>query len=296
MKIFSNFRSLENDHFLIYLNNRYKDKPITFWYDKFPENEEQLNINPYNFLFLHEPNEFFGFHDFAIKNSFLFTGILTWGENVLKNCENAIEFTYNGRTLDLDFIESTNKKEKTFNTTFLCGTKDLVEGHKLRHQVYSLKDQINVSNDWYYILEDYDTSTDTRPGYDAYTKDLSHIPKGEDLVGYGKRILYKNSMFNVVIENVKQNNWYNKIGDNFLSKTLPIYWGCPNINEFGYDPRGIINFNNEKELLEIVNNLTPELYFELKPFIDHNYEVAKLDEFYSKISKFFDKFFQLNGL
>ena len=68
-------------------------------------------------------------------------------------------------------------------------------------------------------------------------------------------------MFNVVIENVKQNNWYNKIGDNFLSKTLPIYWGCPNISEFGYDQRGIINFNNEKELLDIVNNLTPEVIF-----------------------------------
>ena len=103
-------------------------------------------------------------------------------------------------------------------------------------------------------------------------------------------------MFNVVIENVKQNNWYNKIGDNFLSKTLPIYWGCPNISEFGYDQRGIINFNNEKELLDIVNNLTPELYSELKPYIDHNYEVAKLDEFYTKISTFFDQFFQLNKL
>tara|TARA_R110001592_G_scaffold15315_2_gene66974 strand:- start:7368 stop:8258 length:891 start_codon:yes stop_codon:yes gene_type:complete len=296
MEIFSNFRSLKDDHFLIYLNNRYRNKPITFWYDKFPDNPNQLEINPYNFLFLHEPNEFFGLHDHARKNNFQFTGILTWGESVLQNCDNAVNFTYNGRTLDLNFVDSMSEVNKNFNTTFLCGTKDLVEGHKLRHKVYSLKDQLKTPNDWYYTLEDYDLTTDTRPGYDEYTKDLSHIPKGEDLVGYGKRILYKDSMFNVAIENVKQKNWYNKIGDNFLSKTIPIYWGCPNIGEFGYDDRGIINFNNEEELLNIVNNLTPELYYQMKPYIDYNYQIAKLDGFYTKISEFFDEFFQSNSI
>ena len=118
---------------------------------------------------------------------------------------------------------------KEFNVSFLCGTKDLVEGHKLRQQVYKLENQINIPKKWYYVLEDYDLETNTRPGYTEYSKDLSHIPQGVDPISYGKRVLFDNSMFNIVIENVNYNNWYNKIGDNFVTKTIPIYWGCPNI-------------------------------------------------------------------
>ena len=62
MEIFANFRDLKTDPYLQFIQQRYKDKPITFWYDRFPENLEQLSVNPYNFLFLHEPNEFFGLH------------------------------------------------------------------------------------------------------------------------------------------------------------------------------------------------------------------------------------------
>ena len=99
-----------------------------------------------------------------------------------------------------------------------------------------------------------------------------------------------------VIENNIYNNWYNKIGDNFLSKTVPIYWGCNNIEDFGYDERGIIRFNNENELLEILNSLTPEIYFQMKPYIDYNCEVAKLDNLEDRISEFFDAYIQMNNI
>ena len=32
------------------------------------------------------------------------------------------------------------------------------------------------------------------------------------------------------------------------------------------------------DLLDILNNLTPEVYHQMKPYIDYNYEVAKLDD------------------
>ena len=103
-------------------------------------------------------------------------------------------------------------------------------------------------------------------------------------------------MFTVVIENVKYNNWYNKIGDAFVTKTIPLYWGCPNISEFGYDERGIIRFDTKEELLDIINNLTPEKYSEMLPFIEYNYELAIQDTFENNISQFFDSFFELNNL
>lgn len=295
-KIFSNFRDAEKDPLFQHLRDNFGDKPITFFYDYPPTNNSELNINPYNFLFVHEPNEFFGIHDWAITNHSAFTGIFTWSEKVLTNCPNSILFTYGDASVGIPFSDSLEKKQPNFEVSFLCGTKKAVEGHKLRHKVLSLGDNIQIPKKWFHVLEDYDWETNTRPGYTEYSKDLSHIPEGEDLVGFGRRILFKESMFNVVIENVKHNNWYNKIGDNFLTKTVPLYWGCPNIGEFGYDERGIIRFDTETELLNIINNLTPEVYYEMKPYIDHNYELARKDTLILNINHFFNQLTQLNNL
>lgn len=296
IKIFSNFRNPDTDPLFEHIKEKHGDKPITIFYERFPSSKEELEINPYNFLIILEPNEFFGFHTQAINQQSLFSAIITWDQEVVDRCFNAIKFTFNGRVLDKQFCEEIENISKKFEVSFLCGDKNLVEGHKLRHRVHKIESKINIPKKWYYVLEDYDSTTNTRPGYSDYTKDLSHIPKGVDIIGYGKRVLFKESMFNVVIENVKHTNWYNKIGDNFLSKVVPIYWGCPNIEEFGYDERGIIRFNNENELLEIINSLTPELYYQMKPYIDYNCEVAKLDDLEDRISEIFDNFTQLNNI
>ena len=294
MKILSNFRAADSDPYMLYIKEKYENKPFTFWYDKLPSSLEELQINPYNFLFLHEPNEFFGMHSQASEISSLFTSILTWNEDLLNSKDNTFNFTYSGQTLDNEYVDNLQPKE--FNVSFLCGTKMLVEGHKLRHEVYKLKDLVIIPKKWFYVLDDYDLKTDSRPGYTQYSKDLSHIPEGIDPIGYGRRVLFDNSMFNVVIENVKYNNWYNKIGDNFVSKTVPIYWGCPNISEFGYDERGIIRFENDKELLDILNTLTPQKYEQMLPYIEHNYKLAKQDTFENNISNFFDELIKLNNL
>jgi len=103
-------------------------------------------------------------------------------------------------------------------------------------------------------------------------------------------------MFHVAVENVKENNWYTeKIGEAFCTKTVPIYWGCPNIGDY-YDERGIIKFNTIEELTYIVNNLTKEKYNEMKPYIDYNYEVAFHDNLSNKIDMFFKELIELNNL
>jgi len=294
LKIFSNFRDTDTDPLFKHLRSYYQEKPITIFYERFPTSNEELLVNPYNFLIILEPNEFFGLHSQAVQYQHLFTGIISWSDLVWKTCNNAIPFTFNGRVLDDEFLKEIENIDKKFEVSFLCGDKKLSKGHLLRHNVYNLKDQLQIPNKWYYVLEDYDPNTNTRPGYSDYSKDLSHIPDGVDPIGYGKRVLFKESMFNVVIENVYHLNWYNKIGDNFLSKTVPIYWGCSNIEDFGYDERGIIRFNNESDLLGIINSLTPELYQSMKPYIDYNYEIAKADDLEIRINNIFDEFFTVN--
>ena len=59
LKIFTDFKTLNDFDFLY---PKYKDKPITIFNDRLPKNYDELGLNPYNFLIIHEPNEFFGIH------------------------------------------------------------------------------------------------------------------------------------------------------------------------------------------------------------------------------------------
>ena len=297
LKIISDFR-LEGDVTFKFLKEKYKEKPITFFYDHVLRNFDELTINPYNFIIVTEPNEFFGMHTWVKENYHLFNVILTWNEDVLNNCPNSCLFTCNWQQDSIEYYNIFKDKIKTFEVSFLSGIKTLSEGHKLRNEVYTLKDQIDIPKKWFYVLEDFDLTNNVRPGYGEYSKDLSHVPEhlSPNPQVYGKRICYENPMFHVCIENVKHNNWYTeKIGEAFCTKTVPIYWGCPNIGEY-YDKRGIITFNTKEELLDIINNLTPEMYYNMKPYIDYNYEVALLDSFTKKLDNIFEEIISLNNI
>lgn len=280
-----------NSKIFNYFETKYKGYPITLFFDYVP-NIKELKENPYNIFLAHEPNEFFGIQSWAINNHREFNAVLTWNKNLITQCPNAVEF-YCGWVFDSNLPSPT---EKIFEVSFLSGVKDLVEGHKLRHKVFSLEDQITIPKKWFKVLDDFDHDNNVRPGYTEYSKDLSHIPEEVNPEIYGKQFLF-NSMFHIAIENVKYDNWYTeKIYQSFLNKTVPIYWGCPNLDEIGYDSRGVISFNSTDELLNILNNLTEEDYSSRLPYIEYNYEVAKQDTLKNQLSLFLDELIRLNNL
>jgi hypothetical protein len=55
-----------------------------------------------------------------------------------------------------------------------------------------------------------------------------------------------------------------------VTKTIPIYFGCPNISEF-FDIRGMIIVNSYQELINSVNSIDEQSYESMKPFIEENY-------------------------
>jgi hypothetical protein len=290
-KIFSNFRP--DDHPTYDgIKKICKDKPITFFYDYIPQNIEQLKINPYNFIMLHEPNEFFGMHEWVLKNNQLFSGILTWNKDILSKCENSILFHHcaDGLAGELtdESLNNFNKKHsvKKFEVSFLSGIKNLVEGHKLRQDIFNIKDQIKIPKKWFHTLEDFNQEDFNKGG----------VGRPDSIWG-AKQICFQESMFHVAVENVNHLNWYTeKIADAFATKTIPIYWGCPNIKELGYDDRGIIKFNNLNQLADIINSLTPEMYYEKQQFIEHNYQSVKLDRLKDKLESFFKQVITINNL
>jgi hypothetical protein len=81
-------------------------------------------------------------------------------------------------------------------------------------------------------------------------------------------------MFSVCPENTAQRNYFTeKILDCFVTKTVPVYWGCPNIGDY-FDIRGIIQVDGIQDLVNKLNSLTPELYQEMLPYIESNYIAA----------------------
>lgn len=85
----------------------------------------------------------------------------------------------------------------------------------------------------------------------------------------------KDYAFSVAIENLSHevDDYYfsEKIVDCFITGTIPIYYGCPNIGKF-FDERGILIFTNERELRDIIDNLSMELYESKLEYVKKNFE------------------------
>lgn len=86
---------------------------------------------------------------------------------------------------------------------------------------------------------------------------------------------FQNAKFNIACENQIMTNMYTeKLLDCFKTKTVPIYYGCTNIEKY-FNPRGIIRFNSIEEFDDIISNLTPGVYDEMLPYVEENYEIGR---------------------
>lgn len=263
LKIFSNFMGASELESAF--SDDLKSKPLTIFNDYPITSLEELKINPHNILMISEPNQLFGIHDWAIHNYHLFDIVLAWGQDILDKCPNALFFPFGISWLDKEYIDKIDNIDKRFEVSFLCGGKQRIEGHHLRHRLYKRENEITIPKQWYYTLPDYDYNG----GHHTIIKFEGKPP------GHEKLRLWE-SMFSICVENSSNRGYHTeKVIDAFLSKTIPIYWGCPNLEELGYDPNGFIYCNHENEIIKATNTLTPEDYFNRKKAIDYNYELAK---------------------
>lgn len=91
---------------------------------------------------------------------------------------------------------------------------------------------------------------------------LKNTPKGElDMFGIGFNPIQgkieglKDYRFSIAIENsYAPNEASEKISDCFLTGTIPIYYGCPNIGDY-FDINGIITFETKEELENIIQDI-----------------------------------------
>lgn len=207
-------------------------------------------------LYLCEPNEISGLVQAAIINHKAFDYILTHEERVLEECDNAVLFEFGGC-----WVRNYDFPKKDFSVSTIVGFKRMAEGHKLRHDLWKRQDRVTVPKQFYISGND--------------PQHLRMPAFGENpVLGNDKTPMF-NSMFHIVIENCKKNNWFTeKLIDALQTKTLPIYWGCPNIGDW-FNTDGFIIVNDLEDLIEELNKITPELYEEKMSIIEENYEISK---------------------
>lgn len=201
--------------------------------------------------------------DHVLKNKDKYTTILTCNPEILSTCDNAQLFPYGTTWLNKSkhhpdslgqFSEELGYLFKENTVSMVCGSLSGKVGYDIRHIIWSHKDKIPAKLKFY--------SSTRFP-----------IPNEPTLPNDDKIHLF-NSMYSVVVESSSEPNYFSeKLIDCLITKTIPIYWGCPNISEF-FDTSYWINPN--AILLQDYSN---DYYHSNIEKINSNFEKAK---YYSK--------------
>ena len=138
--------------------------------------------------------------------------------------------------------------EKSKMFSHIASKQNWSPGHKLRHMITKVIQDKKLNVDlWGSAIKPFDKKT-------------------EPLADY---------FFSITVMNAKHDNYFTEtLIDNFRAGTIPIFWGCENIGRF-FNEKGIMKFNSGPELLELINNLTPQDYYDRLEYIKENFEIAK---------------------
>ena len=241
--------------------NVYVDTNEPDWYSPYPEDVLLEKAHFFDAILTRRPKLL------GLPNSTLFLYGTHWVpnyESVHDIKQDSVSYTMTGKTIS----------RKRHDDLKRFGVKP-PDGYYLRHIVGKrFQDLCEVCK---LPLRGYDSSNSPSlyPGL-AYTLSSDHD---------GKLELMK-SKFHIAIENTALPNYMTeKLHDCFLTKTVPIYYGCPTVSDF-YNMDGILTFNKPSELVEILSNLTPETYDKMSDAIEDNYQ-----RFVASDAPFRDRFY-----
>ena len=228
-----------------YVRNYGEFPGITIFTDKMLQYVDHVK-SPVKAAWLMEPKAYDpGAYDMVQKLENSFNIILTHDIELLNR--NPEKYVY--APADTTIIESPSIKihDKNKLTSFIYSDKQFLEGHKMRYKIAE-----------YIKGKDYDIS--------SYGHGCNPIEKKADAL--------KDYCFSISVENSSADNYFSdKILDCFVTGTVPIYWGCPNVFDY-FNKDGILYFNTIEELEEILNSLSIEKYKNMKSVIEENFNSA----------------------
>lgn len=209
-----------------------------------------------------------------IKNGYQYDLILTTEQEVLSSTKNSVLFPYGGTWLNKSNVKHVDSLgtfdeniikdlTKEYSISFLSTSHLGRPGYNLRCLIWNKRNEIETNTKFY--------SSTRYPTNNGMFSNTLH----DGLLPNDDKIHLFNSMFSISVESSSESNYFTeKLIDCLLTKTVPIYWGCPNIGDY-FDARGIIQFNSYEEFIEKVNSINEKTYNKMKKYVDVNYEKAK---------------------
>lgn len=215
-----------------------------------------------------------------VQNAYQYDLILTTDPEVLDQVSNSVLFPYGTTWLskenkkhndclgvfDEDILQQINDKQNTIS--FMSTNHFGHAGYEMRRLIWNNRHLIKPKTVFYSSTR-FITNQPSWNGMQFSNTIHDGLLPNDDKIN-----LFK-SMFSIVVES-NQEPWYfsEKIIDPLLTKTVPIYWGCTNIDKI-FDINGILQFNTIEEFFEKINSITEDTYEQLKPYIEKNYIIAK---------------------
>ena len=160
------------------------------------------------------------------------------------------------------FVKPDSRIKKKFAVSTVVGGRRGLPGHNLRHELYKRRHEIKIPFDFYLGYR-------TMWGEADYSNELTLTPdKGEKIRAF-------DCMFHIAIDSYRRNDFFSeKLVDPLITMTIPIWWGCPNIDEY-FNPSGILSVSNVDDIITTCNRLTEDLYNKtMRGWMCENYELA----------------------
>jgi hypothetical protein len=242
------------------------EKQVELYVDIMPSTKNDGDL--IRFIFMLEPPEILDLSTYVLRNQDLFDYVLTHNQEVIDKCDKALLFPF-GST----WIREYNFSKKEFEVSTLVGFKLLTEGHRLRQKLWYKQDRIVVPKKFF------------MSNHNNGLENFNNNP----ILGNDKNPLF-DSQFHIVVENVSRKNWFTeKLIDTLITKTVPIYYGCPNIGDW-FDTRGFFMVNNLEDIVQTCNSLTSDTYERMIPYVEENYKRAlKLSDISVRIKETIEK-------
>jgi len=158
-------------------------------------------------------------------------------------------------------------KKKEFSVSTVVGGKSRpdVPGYAVRHELWRNRERIIIPRKFY-------LSGNAKHSH-TFVPWMEVNYKNELVLGVSKKPLF-DSMFHIAIESTFIKHYFSeKILDCFQTKTVPIYIGCRNIDKF-FNRKGIFVAYSIDDVVSICNKLTPQIYEDMKPYMEDNYRRA----------------------
>jgi len=220
-------------------------KQVCLFADNFDFDHGLLEQSEVKVFLQCEPKQFNRMQS-ILPHSEKFDLILTHQQDILDSCKNSLVFPWG----DCWISDSEQKiHDKTEMFSIIASHKNHTRGHQLRHEVIKLKNPRLIP---------------FGPQYNDIGAELNSKIKAS-----------KNFAFQVVIENESWENCFTeKLIDCLRTGSVPIYWGCNNIENF-FDTRGFYVVNSLNEIDDLLKTLTMDDYLSKMEYVKNNFLLSE---------------------